>query len=126
MSKLLCIVCYFLLISADPEDVLQIVDEGINAKDQDAKRRCEKLAFSLIQSLFVTCIGGVIQEMAKRGCYGCNNWHGSQIQHDKCTMMNLEEQCDLYFEEALEEVLDSKIETCRMNWMIIAIDNPKV
>ena len=51
-------------------------------------------------SCFAKHLAEKITELVKKECYGCQNDHPSQIQHDKCLMMSQEEKLDEYLDEA--------------------------
>lgn len=49
---------------------------------------------------FAKHLADKITDLTKKNCYGCQNDHPSQIQHDKCMMMSQEEKLDEYLDEA--------------------------
>jgi len=49
---------------------------------------------------FAKHLANTMKDMIKKDCYGCQNDHPSQIQHDKCMMMGQEEKLDEYLDEA--------------------------
>jgi hypothetical protein len=51
-------------------------------------------------SCFAKHLAEKMTELVKNDCYGCQNDHPSQIQHDKCLMMSEEEKLDEYLDEA--------------------------
>ena len=52
----------------------------------------------------VTCFAkhleNTMRDMIRKDCYGCQNDHPSQIQHDKCMMLSQEEKLDEYLNDA--------------------------
>lgn len=51
-------------------------------------------------SCFAKHLVDKMTELIKKNCYGCQNDHPSQIQHDKCLMLSQEEKLDEYLDEA--------------------------
>ena len=65
----------------------------------------EKYLMQAYAQQLVNCI----QNIAEKKCFGCQVDHPSQVQHDVCLMMSWEERIDVCFEEALDLLLNEKI-----------------
>lgn len=71
------------------------------------------------EELFVTCVLPELQQqvslLVPQKCYGCQVNHPSQIHHDVCLMMGLEEQVNVCFSDALENLnLAQVVNMCKL------------
>ena len=109
-----------------PEGESQSQSTGdVASKEQEA---CKELSFNIIQSLFVPCILKKIQENSKRNCYGCKlpiYDDVSQTNHE-CMMDTLQMKVNKYFDDALDEIVDSDLRKFRSEWNKKAEENERI
>ena len=58
----------------------------------------------IMKQLYASAIANLIPRIAEENCFGCQNAHPSQIQHDKCMMMDVAELVSLFTNEATKLV----------------------
>jgi hypothetical protein len=85
--------------SMEWEDSVKTESPNQDKEDEVVKFRWPEQEQHLV-SCFAKHLADQITELVKKNCYGCQNDHPSQIQHDKCLMMNQEEKLDEYLDEA--------------------------
>ncbi|KAK3577923.1 hypothetical protein CHS0354_034562 [Potamilus streckersoni] len=84
-----------------------------NFKDEDKENEVVKSRWPEQEQHLVSCfakhLADKITELVKKDCYGCQNNHPSQIQHDKCLMMSQEEKLDEYLDEAWSLIAEETV-----------------
>ena len=79
-------------VKAEPQDQTKVDEVVVKSRWPEQEQH--------LVSCFAKRLAAQITDLSKRDCYGCQNDHPSQIQHDKCIMMNQEEKLDEYLDEA--------------------------
>ncbi len=94
--------------SMEWEDTVKTESKDEDKEDEVVKYRWPEQEQHLV-SCFAKHLADKITELIKKDCYGCQNDHPSQIQHDKCLMMNQEEKLDEYLDEAWSLIAEETV-----------------